>query len=807
MTALVQDTRYALRTLLSQPSFTVVVILTLALGIGANTAIFSVIHGVLLKPLPFVESDRLYLAYQSMPERGNDTIPLSPANFADWRRESELLEDLVAFNSDSFNLTGGDEGTPDRISGIHVSAGYFDLMRSPLAWGRGFLPEEDAPGAPAVVVLSHRLWQSRFGGDSAIVGTAIELNGELHTVVGVGSDGFNFPNGADLWTPNRFDSSIPRDDSFIMALGRLGPGVTEAAAAAELKQIAAQLEAAYPDLNQGVTAKLVSLQERIVARIRPALLLLSGAVAFVLLIACANVASLLLSRATTRRKEVAIRLALGAGRPRLLRQFLTESVLLSVTGGILGVLFAAWGTDALVTLYGSSIPRASAIDMNTTVLGFALGISMLTGLILTLVPSFRLREATLGDPLKEGGRGLAGGARDGRLRGSFVATQVALALMLLIGASLMLRSFSELTRVDLGFQPDGLLTFELNLPAARYETDRQLVDFYDAALDRIRMLPGVETAAAIYPLPLMREFYAENLLFEGRPRPEPAQMPVSHVRMVSPDYFETMAIPIVQGRTLTADDQRAGAPVVIVNRAIVKEHFADQSPIGNRLAIFDSTSDDEPRWLDIVGVVADVRHDQLSHLAEPEIYLSLGTLTSNNISLVVRSAAGITPMADLIRQEIVRIDPELPLYNVAPMSRLVDNSLAQTRFLTALLAFFSAVALALAVIGVYGVLSYWVSQRTREIGIRMVLGVTHRHLTSMVVGQGMLPVLLGVALGLGGALWVTRFLGSQLYGVSSTDPATFGAVALVLIAVAVAATLIPARRAAAVSPVVMLRDE
>ena len=674
------DTRYALRTLRSQPGFTAVVVLTLALGIGANTAIFSVIHGVLLQPLPFAESDRLILAYQSMPEQGKDMFPLSPANFADWRQESKMLEDLVAFHGGSFNLTGGD--VPERVKGMHVSAGYFDLMRAPLASGRGFLPVEDSLGASAAVVLSHRIWQRRFGGDPEVVGTAIELNGEAHTVVGIAEDGFNFPNSVDLWVPNRFDSSIPRDNSYILALGRLKTGATEAAAATELQQIAARLETAYPSTNQGVTAKLVSLHERMVARIRPALLVLSGAVAFVLLIACANVASLLLSRATTQRKEVAIRLALGAGRLRLLRQFLTESVLLAVAGGVLGVLFAAWGTDALVTLYADSIPRASTIDMNPSVLGFAFAVSVLTGLMLTLVPTFQLRDAELGDPLREGGRGLGGGAGDGRIRGVFVAAQVALALMLLIGASLMLRSFSELTRVDLGFRPEGLLTFELNLPAARYDADRKLVDFYDSALSGVRALPGVEAASAIYPLPLSGELYAEALLFEGQPRPEPAQMPVSHVRFASPGYFETMEISVVRGRSLSEGDQRAGAPVVIINRTLAEEHFAGEDPIGQRLAIHDSTTE-QPRWLDIVGVVADVRHEELSHVAEPEIYLPLGfACPSNNISLVIRSAAGIGSVTDLVRQEVGRVDPELPLFNIAPMNQLIDEGLAGSRFLT-----------------------------------------------------------------------------------------------------------------------------
>ena len=802
MTALIQDARYALRTLLSQPGFTAVVVLTLALGIGANTAIFRVLHGVLLKPLPYAEPDRLYLAYQSLPEQGKDRIPLSPANFADWRQGSELLEDLVAFNGGSFNLTGG--ATPERIRGMYVSAGYFELMRSPLAHGRGFLPEEDAHGAPATVVLSHRLWQRRFGGDPAIVGTSIDLNSEAHTVVGIAEDGFDFPNRVDLWAPHRFAPEIPRDDSYILALGRLKPGVTAEAAAAELRQIAARLEADYLQFNQGVTARLISLQERIVARIRPALWVLSGAVAFVLLIACANVASLLLSRATARRKEVAIRLALGAGRSRLLRQFLTESVLLAVAGGGLGALVAAWGTDALVALYADNIPRTGAIAMSPAVLGFALAVSMVTGLILTLVPTFRLRDAELGDPLREGGRGLAGSARDGRLRGAFVAAQVALALMLLIGASLMLRSFSELTRVDLGFRPDGLLTFELNLPAARYDADRKLIDFYDSALARVRALPGVESATAIYPLPLSGEIYAEALVFEGRPRPEPAQMPVSHVRLVSSGYFETMEIPVARGRSFDAGDHRAGAPAVIVNQALAEEHFAGESPVGRRLAIYDATGD-QPRWLDIVGVVANVRHEELSHVAEPEIYLPLSLRTSETVSLVVRSSAG-NGLSAPVRRAIGQVDPELPLFNIAPMDRLVADNLAQTRFLTVLLGLFSSVALTLALIGVYGVLSYWVSRRTREIGIRMVLGVSRRHLTSMVVGQGILPVLVGVALGLGGALWVTRFLASQLYGVSRTDPATFAAVVLVLVAAAVAATLIPARRAARVNPVTMLRD-
>ncbi len=801
---MIQDARYALRTLLAQPGFTAVVILTLALGIGANTAIFSVIHGVLLQPLPFAEPDRLVLAYQSMPEQGKNRIPLSPANFADWRRESELLEDLIAFNSGSFNLSGGE--MPERLRGTYVSAGYFDLMRSPLSYGRGFLPAEDVYGAPATAVLSHRLWQRRFGGDPAIVGTTIELNGEAHIVVGIAEEGFNFPSSADLWAPNRFDPEIPRNSSYIQTLGRLRPGVTETQAAAELRQIAARLEAAYPDLNQGVTALVMSLQERIVARIRPALLVLSGAVAFVLLIACANVASLLLSRATARGKEVAIRLALGAGRLRLLRQFLTESVLLAVAGGLLGVLFAAWGTDALVALYADSIPRDEAIGMNGSVLAFAFAASMLVGLILTLVPTFRLRDAELGDPLRAAGRGLAGGTADGRLRGAFVATQVALALVLLIGASLMVRSFSELTRVDLGFRPDGLETFELNLPEARYDDDSKLNVFYDATLDRVRALPGVDAAAAIYPLPLANEFWAENLLFEGRPRPEPSQMAISHVRAISPGYFETLEIQVLRGRSLNEADQRTAAPVVIINRALAAEHYADENPIGQRLAIFDSTVA-EPRWLDIVGVVASVRHGELSDAAESEVYLPFHLQPTTALWLTVRSAQGMGPLADLVRQEVSRVDPELPLFNIAPMDRLVDDGLAGSRFLTVLLGFFSTVALVLAVIGVYGVLSYWVSRRTREIGIRMVLGVSRRSLTSMVVAQGMVPVVIGVAIGLGGALLVTRYLGSQLYGVSTTDPITFAAVAAALITVAVAATLIPARRASAVNPVTMLREE
>ncbi len=805
MTTLLQDLRYALRTLVSRPGFTAVGLLTLALGIGATTVVFSVVNGVLLRPLPYPQDERIVMVRASNPEAGLDRISVSPLNFRDWREQTRSLEPLVAILPESFNFTGGDY--PERLRGLRVSAGFFSVMGVTPALGRGFLPEEDRPGGGNVVVLSHGLWQRCFGGDPGVVGQTLLLDGESHHVVGVAPQGFSFPRDLDVWAPIAFEyDQYPRDDRWVHALGRLEPDATLAGAQAELSRIAAGLEQEYPDSNTGWGVVVEPLREVVIQNIRPALLVLLTAVAFVFLIAIANVANLFLARLTTREQEVTLRYALGASRSRLVRQLLTESVVLALLGGGLGLLLATWGTEALLAQFADHIPRSGGVSVDRNVLGFTLLISVVAGLVFGVLPALQVSGHHLAESMGEAGRGLTGNARSGRLRRILVGAEVALALVLLVGASLLIRSFVNLVGIDPGFSARQVLTMRLDLPEVRYVKNAPRIAFYQELLDRLEALPGVASAATIDPMPLAGGWTAEEFAIEGRPVPDPVATPGTNYRLASPGYFETMGIPLLAGRTLTEADREGTLPVAVINKTLAERFFPPGDAIGQRLTFAVPPTEDSV-WFTIVGIVGDVRWAELDTEAGPETYVATLQQPDLFANLVIRAEGDPLALAASVRSAVQAVDPELPVYSPRTVDELIAASLGQPRFAMALLALFAAVALTLATLGVYGVVSYSVSQRFREVGIRMALGASGSEVLRMVVGQGMIPVVAGVAGGVVGALGLTRFLTSQIYGVSTTDPLIFTGVTLVLLLVALVASFLPARRATRVEPMLVLRHD
>ncbi|MCP4659686.1 MAG: ABC transporter permease [bacterium] len=805
MTILLQDLRYALRTLVSRPGFTAAGLLTLALGIGATTAVFSVVNGVLLRPLSYPQADRIVMIRASNPEAGFPHISVSPLNFRDWREQNQRLDPMVAILQENYNFTGGDY--PERLRGLRVSAGFFSVMGVAPALGRGFLPEEDQPGGENVVVLSHGLWQRRFGGDPGIVDQTILLNGESYQVVGVAPLDFSFPRDMDVWAPIALDyNQYDRGDRWVYALGRLKPGATLAGAQADLSRIAAGLAQEYPDSNTGWGVLVEPLREVVVKNIRPALLVLLTAVAFVLLIAVANVANLFLARLTTREKEVTLRYALGASRTRLIRQLLTESVVLALLGGGLGLLLATWGTEALLARFADYIPRSAGVSVDGNVLGFTLLVSMAAGLVFGVMPALQVSGRNLAEPMGEAGRALTGNAGSGRLRRILVGVEVALALVLLVGASLLIRSFVNLVGIDPGFSAKQVLTMKLDLPEAGYAEDAPRIAFYRELLERIEALPGVASAATIEPMPLAGGWTAEEFTIEGRPVPDPSEAPGTNYRLASPGYFETMEIPLLAGRTLTEADSEGALPVAVINKTLADRFFPQGDAIDRRLT-FDVPPTEDSVWFTIVGIVGDVRWAELDTEAGPETYVATLQRPDRFATLVVRAESDPFALAAPVRSVVQAVDPDLPVYNLRTVDELVALSLGQPRFATALLALFAAVALALAILGIYGVVSYSVSQRFREVGIRMALGASGSEVLRMVVGQGMVPVVAGVGAGVVGALGLTRFLASQIYGVSTMDPLIFAGVAAVLLLVALTASFLPARRATGVEPMLVLRHE
>lgn len=805
METLLKDLRYGLRMLVRNPGFTVVSLIALALGIGANAAIFSVVNGVLLRPLPFKEPDRLMMIRETKVPQFPE-FSVAPGNFLDWKKQNTVFERLVAFRGSSFNLIG--TGDPERLRALNVTEGFFAMLGAQPQLGRDFLAEEDQPGHNNVAILSHGLWQRRFGSDPKILNQAITLSGQSYTVIGVMPATFRFqsPN-LDLWTPMAFtaDQAKQHGGHYVTAVGQLKPGVTVTQAGAEMSTIARRLAQQYPNSNTGWDVKIVPLLEYSVNSIRPALLVLLVAVAFVLLIACANVANLLLARAAGRQKEMATRTALGAGRWRIVRQLLTESLLLSVVGGVLGLLLAKWGLDLLLTLAPPGLPRMSNVSVDGRALAFTAGITLLTGVVFGLVPALQASRPNLNETLKDAGRGSSEGGRRQLVRSTLVVLEVASALVLLVGAGLMIKSFWRLQQVDPGFNPGNALTVTVQLPPKKYKEDSQQVIFFQQLLEKVAALPGVQAVGASNVVPLSDNDFVLAFEIDGRPPLPPGASQSTNYYSVSADYFKAMGIPLLKGRLITATDTNNSPHVAVINETMARKMFPDEQAIGKRITFGRKEKDTD--WYEIVGIVGDVKHYGLDQPTTMQTYEPYTQQTFPDMTLVVRTAGDPTSLSAAIRGEVLNLDKEQPISSIKTLNQLFSTSIAQQQFSMLLLGIFAAVALVLAAVGIYGVLSYAVTQRTHEIGIRMALGAGRGHVLRLVVGKGMLLTVIGVAGGLVAAFGLTRLMASLLFGVTATDTATFASVASVLLVVALLACYIPARRATKVDPLVALRYE
>ena len=806
---LLQDVRYALRMLRKNPGFTAVAVLTLALGIGATTAIFSVVNGVLLRPLPYLDADRLVV----MLHYGSG--PVSPANFIDWRAQNHVFQRMGAAEYWTPNLTGVDQ--PERVLALRITSDILPLLGVQPLLGRMFLPEEDQRGREHEAILSFPAWQRRFGGDSAIIGRSVALDGAKYTIVGVMPPQFRFApfwaTKSELWAPLSLTSrETERGGNSLRVFARLRPGVTLEQARAEMAAITGRLEQEYPGTNRDYV--VLPLKEKVVGDIRPALWVLLGAVSFVLLIACANVAHMLLARSAARQKEVAIRRALGAGRSRMIRQFLTESLLLTVLGAGAGFLLAVWGLHLLVTLSPADIPRVDTVTLDSRVLLFMLAVSFLTGIGFGIAPAVQASTTNLDESLKAGGRSSAGAFGRNRLRGFLVASEFALALILLVGAGLMVRSFVALQSIDPGFNPEHVLSMVISVTGSESAEPSHRVAFHEALLERVRALPGVKSVSAINHLPLAGDLWTRSLIVQGTPIPRPGEAPEAVYRLVMPGYFHTMNIPILRGRDVTDRDDLNSPEVVVVNEALAHRCWPGEDPIGKRFALEDSLPN--LQWLTVVGVVKDTRQKYWAATPDMEMYLPF--LQSHDyresleshftyLTLVVRTSADPASLAPAIAAQVWALDRNVTVSQVQSMERVVIDATAQPRFNLLLLGAFAGVALTLAGVGIYGVMSYAVSCRTHEIGIRMAVGAKSIDVLKLVTRQGLALALVGTATGLAGSFGLTRVMSSLLYGVHPDDPSTIAGVLLVLVVVALTASYLPARRAARVDPMLALRHE
>jgi putative ABC transport system permease protein len=802
MDILLRDLRFALRQLRRTPAFSMAAVACLALGIGATTVIFSTVDGVLLRPLPFPEPERLVTIWGHHASIGRETASLP--DFLDWRRESRSFSAMAAQANTQFTVTGA--GEPRVVRGAFVTANYFRVLGGPIPVGRGFRDEEERSGATRVAILGDGFWRREFGARADVVGRQITLGGIPYTIVGAGARGLSVPEDVDVWAAFPTDTTLGRRNDFLQVVGRLAPGADQRRAEEELTTVARRLEQAYPASNSGWGVELIGLQERIVGEIRPALLLFMGAVGLVLLIACANVANLMLARVATREREVTIRAALGASRRRLVRQLFTESVVLALAGGALGLGLAVWGVRALQALEPGTIPRLDEIGVNGTALAFALGVSVVTGLLFGLAPAVRLMRYDLAGGLVEGGRWMAGHRSAGRTRSLLVLAEVALACVLLVGAALLLTSFIRLQGVDPGFAPRGILTARLTLPRARYDDSTRQAAFADALLAQARSLPGVRSAALASDAPVGDGPPYWSFAVAGVEQPPPDVVQDAVVFRITPDYFGTFGIPLVRGRLFEASDRGDAAPVAVVSEGFSRRYWPDRSPLGARITLGDP-EDSTSVWMTVVGVVGDVRQEGPAAAAYPQLYLPLAQVTSRSLLIALRTSGEPLTLTPALKRAISAIDPNLALGRVATMDERVAGTLARPRVNAVLLAGFAATALILAALGIYSVIAYGVVQRTRELGIRMALGARRDDVLGLVLRQGMAPVLAGLALGLGGAAVASRVLRGLLYGVGGIDPITYAGVAAFLAAVALLASYLPARRAALADPVVALRNE
>jgi putative ABC transport system permease protein len=805
---LTQDIRYALRVLAKNPAFTFIAVIALALGIGANSAIFSVVDAVLLRPLPFNHPEQLVMVWENAAHLGFPKNTPSPANFLDWQKQTQSFTGMAATVERSFNLTG--VGEPERLEGRRVSANLFELLGVPALLGRTFVLEDDRPGTH-VVVLSYSLWQRRFGSDPAVIGRAITLNGESYTVVGVMPQLMQLPGyenvNDQLWVSIAFPSeeAAQRGNHFLEVIARLKPGITMKQAQAEMETISARLAQQYPDYNTRIGAVVVPLHEQVVGDIKPALLVLLGAVGFVLLIACANVANLLLARAAVRQKEIAVRLALGASQSRLIRQFLTESVLLAIFGAVIGLLLAFFGLHALRTFIPASISQVETINIDARVLIFTILVAVVTGIGFGLAPAIHGSHLNLNDTLKEGGRDSTGGGGN-RARGLLVIGEVAVSFVLLIGAGLLINSFFHLRKLDPGFRADHLLTMKVNLSEVKYPDLERRAAFFDEVMRRVRELPGVRSAAVAGNLPLTYNGDSMAISVEGVPDPPTDQRPDVIFRAIGAGYFDTMGIPIVRGRDFTDQNNADSKDVVVISEKTATHFWPGQDPIGKRLKPGWSTS--KSPWREVIGIVKDVRQNDL--IAPPKMQMYFTYRQPKNIAanaLVVRTTIEPMSLAESVRNAIWSVDKDQTVADIDTMDHIVAGAVARQRFSMVLLGVFASLALMLASVGIYGVMSYSVAQRTREIGIRMALGARRADVLQMTVRQGLKLVGAGMILGLVAAFLLTRVMTTLLYGISATDPMTFIGISVMLLAVAILASYVPALRATKVDPITALRAQ
>ena len=809
---LMQDIRYGVRMLAKHKAFTSIAVVTLALGIGANTAIFSVVNELLLRPLPYRDAEQVVMLWEVTPE-GRHQNTTSRGNFRRWREQSTSYENVAAFTDQRLNLTG--DGEPEELSVQFATPEFFKVLGVDPILGRTFLPEDDQPRQPPVAVLSYGLWQRRFGAQPSVIGQPITLNGIKFSIIGVMPPSFQFHikqrsgtgRPAELWTilPMRTGPGVNDRGRFLSAVGRLKDGITPVQAEAELRTIEARLSDEAPQYNKNYSAEVLPLREQFFGNVRRPLWLMLGAVGFVLLIACANVANLLLSLATSREKEIAVRAALGARRGRIVRQLLTESLLLALLGSALGLGFAWLGIKALILISPRDLVSLQSVGLNLTVLGWTLGVSLLTGIIFGLAPAVHVSRLNLNDSLKEGKSesGQASGSR--RLRSALVVSEIALAVVLLASAGLLIRSFIRLQQVDRGFETDNVLSMVVRLPEAKYREDPQLVTFFAQALDRIRQLPGVHSAGMVNHLPLYGGL-GSNTGFKilGRPEPPPGQGPGTDVRVVDAGYFPTMGIPLLRGRNFSDLELKEAKHVILINEAMARKHFAGEDPIGQRL---DVAMFEQPTPAEIIGVVGNVRYDSLVDELPPAVYFPHPDLAYSFMTLVIRTDGEPSAIAPAVQREIRSLDPNQPVSDVRTMNQVMSEWVARSRFNTLLLGLFAALATLLAAVGIFGVMNYSVALRTREIGLRLAVGAQPRQVLLLILKQGFVLTIVGVLFGLAAAFALTRLLSGLLFGVTAIDVTTFTTISILLVIVSLLACYLPARRAMRIDPLQALRYE